>query len=274
MRLAYSPCPNDTYIFAALTHGLVPDAPRVEVALHDIEELNTAAREGRYELTKISYGAIPFLLDRYCLLRSGGALGRGCGPLVVARPGLALERVRSVAIPGQLTTAYLLLRLLLAERGLESPQVRMLRFDRILGAVERGEVDAGLIIHESRFTYREHGLRSLLDLGEWWEETTGRPIPLGGILARRDLPARQRAAVETSIRRSLAHARTHEDDVIGYVREHAQEMDEHVMRSHITLYVNDFSDDLGAEGEGAVRALLERGAKAGWTPAAPADPFA
>lgn len=274
MKLAYSPCPNDTYIFAALTHHLIPGAPRVEVALHDIEELNAAARDGRYELTKISYGAIPFLLDRYRLLRSGGALGRGCGPLVVARPGSALEGVRSVAIPGQMTTAYLLLRLLFADRGLSLPEVRTLRFDRILDAVARNDVEAGLIIHESRFTYRDHGLVSLVDLGEWWEEATGHPIPLGGILARRDLPVEACQRVDESIRLSLAHARAHEDEIIGYVREHAQEMDEQVMRSHIALYVNEFSDDLGTEGEAAIRVLLERGSKAGWTPAAPVDPFA
>ncbi|TAM76145.1 1,4-dihydroxy-6-naphthoate synthase [bacterium] len=274
VRLAYSPCPNDTYIFAALTHHLVPGAPRAEVALHDIEELNTAALEGRYELTKISYGAIPFLLDRYRLLRAGGALGRGCGPLVVARPGVVLERLRSVAIPGQMTTAYLLLRLLFADLGLPLPEVRPLRFDGIIGAVEQGDVEAGLIIHESRFTYRDHGLVCLVDLGEWWEEVTGHPIPLGGILARRDLPVEECRRVNESIRRSLAHARAHESEIIGYVREHAQEMDEHVMRNHIALYVNEFSDDLGTEGEAAIRVLLERGTKAGWTPAAPADLFA
>jgi len=274
VRLAYSPCPNDTYIFAALTHGLVPGAPSVDVALHDIEELNGAAREGRYELTKISYGAIPLLLDRYRLLRSGGALGRGCGPLMVARPGNTLESIRSVAIPGPMTTAYLLLRLLLADRGLPLPQIRELRFDRIIGSVEHGEVDAGLIIHESRFTYRDHGLESVVDLGDWWESATGRPIPLGGILARRDLSPAACQRIDDAIRASLAHARAREGDVIDYVRAHAQEMDESVMRSHIALYVNEFSDDLGDEGAEAVRVLLQRAAAAGWAPAAPADLFA
>jgi len=274
VKLAYSPCPNDTYIFAALAHGLVADAPRVDVVLHDIEELNTAAREGRYELTKVSYGAIPFLLDRYRLLRSGGALGRGCGPLVVARPGTALAGVRSMAIPGQLTTAYLLLRLLLADRKLVMPEIHQMRFDGIIAAVERGDVDAGLIIHESRFTYRDHGLISLIDLGDWWEEVTGRPIPLGGILARRDLPVEECRRIDDAIRRSLEHARAHEDDVIDYVREHAQEMDERVMRNHIELYVNGFSDDLGDEGEEAIRVLLDRATRAGWAPQAPSDLFA
>lgn len=273
MRLAYSPCPNDTYIFAALTHGLIAEAPQVDVALHDIEELNAAAREGRYELTKVSYGAIPFLLDRYRLLPAGGALGRGCGPLLVARPGASLERVRSVAIPGRLTTAYLLLRLLLADRDLTLPEMRELRFDRILAAVARGEVDAGLIIHESRFTYPDHGLVSLVDLGAWWERVTGQPIPLGGILARRDIPADECTQINDAIRRSLAHARTREGEIIGYVREHAQEMDESVMRRHIALYVNEFSDDLGEEGKAAIRVLLERGTKAGWTPPAPSELF-
>ncbi|MDE2572517.1 MAG: 1,4-dihydroxy-6-naphthoate synthase, partial [bacterium] len=194
-------------------------------------------------------------------------------PLLVARPGATLKEIRSVAIPGALTTAFLLFRLLLDERGISLPEVRQTRFDRIMEAVAGGEVDAGLIIHESRFTYVDHGLVSLIDLGDWWEQQTGEPIPLGGILARRDLPVEACRRVDEAIRLSLRHARAREDDVIAYVRAHAQEMSESVMRSHIALYVNEFSDDLGDAGERAVHVLLERGARAGWTPPAPADLF-
>ena len=270
MQLAYSPCPNDTYIFAALTNGLIPDAPKVEAVLDDIESLNSAARRGRYELTKISYGAIPYLMDRYRILRSGGALGRGCGPLVIARPRRdgsvpelhALDPNMLFAIPGVMTTAFLLLRLALGR----TPQYTEMRFDRIVGAVASGEVDAGLIIHESRFTYEQHGLRPIVDLGEWWERDSGSAIPLGAILARRDLDDATAKSVDESIRRSLAFARERESEIIGYVRAHAAEMSDEVMRKHIALYVNDYSDDIGDEGKKAVDTLFARAWGAGLIP--------
>ena len=266
ITLAYSPCPNDTYIFAALTNGLLADAPRVDVVLLDIDELNDAAADARYPLTKVSYGAIPYLMRDYRLLRSGGALGRGCGPLVVARP----DRVNSwsalddplVAIPGERTTAFLLLQLALGRR----PRTQIMRFDRIVDAVARGEVDAGLIIHESRFTYQHAGLHALLDLGSWWEETSGRPIPLGAILARRDLGEERAREIDAAVRESLAFARNDEAAIMPYVREHAFEMDEVVMRAHIGLYVNDYSIDVGAEGMLAVEELFARGRSAGILP--------
>ncbi len=266
ITLAYSPCPNDTYIFAALTNGLLADAPRVDVVLLDIDELNDAAADARYPLTKVSYGAIPYLMRDYRLLRSGGALGRGCGPLVVARP----DRVNSwsalddplVAIPGERTTAFLLLQLALGRR----PRTQIMRFDRIVDAVARGEVDAGLIIHESRFTYQHAGLHALLDLGSWWEETTGHPIPLGAILARRDLGEERAREIDAAVRESLAFARNDEAAIMPYVREHAFEMDEVVMRAHIGLYVNDYSIDVGAEGLLAVEELFARGRDAGILP--------
>lgn len=266
LSLAYSPCPNDTFIFAAWTNGLLPDAPPVQVVLDDVEALNAAALEGRNALTKISYGAIPFLLDRYYLLRAGGALGRGCGPLLIARPHNgeaaslgALSPSARIAIPGRMTTAYLLLRLALGRE----PNVEVMRFDRIVDAVARGAVDAGLIIHESRFTYRAKGLVALSDLGEWWEQQTGLPIPLGAILARRDLGAERARTFDAVIRQSLAYARTHEEAVAPYVREHAFEMDEAVMRAHIDLYVNGYSEDVGDDGLAAIRELFDRAAAAG-----------
>lgn len=265
--LAYSPCPNDTYIFAALTNGLLADAPRVDVALADVEALNDAAERGVYELTKVSYGAIPMLADRYRILRSGGALGRGCGPLVVTRPentgGLASLSGKRVAIPGERTTAYLLLRLALADARAGEIDALPMRFDRIIPAVASGEADAGLIIHESRFTYEASGLRSMLDLGEWWESVTGLPIPLGAILARDDLGVQGSRALDDAVRRSLAFARANEGAIMRYVREHAFEMSEEVMRKHIALYVNEFSDDVGEQGIAAVAELFARARAAG-----------
>ncbi len=268
--LAYSPCPNDTYIFAALTNGLLPGAPAVRVVLDDVEALNQAAREGRYELTKVSYGAIPYLTERYRILRAGGALGRGCGPLVIARPKAdggapALADFgpdATFAIPGRFTTAFALLRLALGR----APQVRELRFDRIVEAVQNGEADAGLIIHESRFTYQQSGLVQAVDLGDWWERETGNPIPLGAILVRRDVPDERARALDEAIRASLRFAREREPEIIGYVRAHAFEMDDDVMRAHIGLYVNAYSEDVGEAGRAAVEDFFARAARAGLVP--------
>lgn len=261
--LAYSPCPNDTYIFAALTNGLLGDAPAVDVHLADIEELNAAAAAARFELTKVSYGAIPFLARDYRILRAGGAIGRGCGPLLVARPGtgqsLADFAGKTIAIPGERTTAFVLLQLALGGR----PRTMTMRFDRIVGAVAAAEADAGLIIHESRFTYREKNLFAVADLGEWWEAHTGLPIPLGAILARNDVGDARAQELDGAIRRSLAFARANPAAVMPYVREHAFEMSDDVMQRHIDLYVNEFSSDVGDEGIGAVRALFARAAAAG-----------
>ena len=256
--LAYSPCPNDTYIFAALTNGMLEQAPQVRVHLADIEELNVAAARGEFALTKVSYGAIPFLMRDYRLLRAGGALGRGCGPLVIARPrevpSLDDLREKRIAIPGERTTAFMLLQLAL---GMRPSTVRM-RFDRIVPAVASGEVDAGLIIHESRFTYPEARLVSVADLGAWWEATTGMPIPLGGILVRNDIDLDRANDINEAIRMSLRFARERQSSVMPYVREHAFEMDDEVMRKHIALYVNDYSDDLGDDGVAAIEELFRR----------------
>jgi 1,4-dihydroxy-6-naphthoate synthase len=263
LALAYSPCPNDTYIFAAWTNGLLPGAPPVRVALDDVEALNAAALEGRYPLTKISYGAIPLLVDRYRVLRAGGALGRGCGPLVVARPGAPplgeADAGARFAIPGTMTTAYLLLRLALGREPVALP----MRFDTIVESVARGTADYGLIIHESRFTYAAAGLICVEDLGAWWEAQTGRPIPLGAILVRRDVSPDLASSLDAVIRESLAFARAREAAVMPYVREHAFEMDDDVMRAHIGLYVNAFSEDLGDEGVAAVDELFGRAERSG-----------
>ena len=269
--LAYSPCPNDTYIFAALANGLLTGAPAVQVVLDDVEALNQAAREGRFALTKVSYGAIPYLLDKYRILRTGGALGRGCGPLVVARPGVDAKAPlltdfaddATFAIPGRFTTAFALLRLAL---GREPKTVEM-RFDRIVDAVVNEEVAAGLIIHESRFTYQQAGLEEVIDLGDWWEHETGNPVPLGAILVRRDVSDADAEAIGAAIRASLRFARERESEIIDYVRAHAFEMDDAVMRKHIDLYVNAFSDDVGDDGIAAVEDFFARAAAANVIPA-------
>ena len=266
LTLAYSPCPNDTYIFAALTNGLLDRAPAVRVALEDVENLNQSALHGDYELTKVSYGAIPLLMDKYRILRAGGALGRGCGPLLVARPntGKSLDNYRDklIAIPGERTTAFMLLRMAMGK----TPQTITMRFDKIVEAVASGTVDAGLIIHESRFTYQEAGLAEVADMGNWWESVSGMPIPLGAILVRNDLGDEQAHAIDDAIRRSLQFAREQEDMVIGYVRRHAFEMNDEVMRKHIDLYVNNFSLDVGDEGIAAVKELFRRAHAAGILP--------
>jgi 1,4-dihydroxy-6-naphthoate synthase len=258
LTFGYSPCPNDTFAFHALAHGLV-DAPfRIEPVLLDIEELNRRAREGAFDLTKLSVGAFSAVGDRYAMLRSGAALGHGVGPLVVTRTPMTLaEAVRGrVAIPGEATTAFRLLRL-------AAPELRdtvELRYDKILRAVASGEVDAGLIIHESRFTYQDHGLHKAQDLGEWWERETSLPVPLAGICARADLDTDTRAAAERAIRASVQHAFDHPEASAAYVRTHAQEMSAEVCAQHITLYVNAWSLDVGDEGLRAIQRLVGAGA--------------
>ncbi|HEX8318355.1 1,4-dihydroxy-6-naphthoate synthase [Longimicrobium sp.] len=272
LTLGYSPCPNDTFIFHALVHGIVrADGLRFSERLEDVETLNRLAAGAELDVTKISYGAAASLLRDYVLLRSGGALGRGCGPLIVARRELSRDELRTapIAIPGRNTTANLLLRLFApdAQPGTE------LVYSDIMPAIARGDVDAGLIIHESRFTYPQHGLVKVVDLGEWWEQTTGHPIPLGGIMARRALGDETIRRIDDAIRRSVEHAFAEPEASRGYVREHAQEMDDAVAKQHIDLYVNRFSVDLGEEGERAVRELFARAAQAGILPSDVPAPF-
>lgn len=254
LTFGFSPCPNDTFAFHALVHGLVEAPFRVRPVLLDIEALNRRAHDRAFDLTKLSVGAFAGVGDRYRLLRSGAALGHGVGPLVVARQPAALaDAVRGrLAIPGRETTAFRLLRLAASPRG----EVVELRYDRILGAVERGEVDAGLVIHESRFTYADHGLVKVADLGEWWEQETGLPVPLAGICARADLDPALATAAEAAIRASVAHAFAHPAASRDYVRAHAQELSDAVCDAHIRLYVNAHSLDLGDDGVRAIARLV------------------
>jgi 1,4-dihydroxy-6-naphthoate synthase len=260
LRFGFTPCPNDAFAFHALVHGLVPAPFDVEPVLLDIEELNRRAGSDELELTKLSFGAAAAAGDRYRLLRSGAALGRGVGPLVVARTAGSLEDAAAgrVAVPGRETTAFLLLRLAATALG----EVVELRYDRILPAVVAGDVGAGLIIHESRFTYREHALVAVADLGEWWEGETGLPVPLAGIFARGDLEADVADEAEAAIRASVEYAFAHPEASRDYVRSLSQEMSDEVCAAHIALYVNEHSVDIGEEGRAAIDRLLGRASAA------------
>ncbi|VGO16175.1 1,4-dihydroxy-6-naphtoate synthase [Pontiella desulfatans] len=259
ITIGYSPCPNDTFIFCQLAKE-----PDIETHLHDVETLNQWAFEGKFDVTKLSFHAWLLVQDEYELLNVGAALGRGCGPLVIARKGAEafgggaeahLRKCACVAVPGEYTTAHLLLRLWMPEI-----QNRIfMPFNQIMGAVESGEADAGVIIHEGRFVYKERGFECVQDLGEWWEETTGLPIPLGCIAARKGLAAE----IEPRLRRSIHAAFEDPGSTRDYVRQHAQELAEDVTSEHIKTYVNDFTLDLGDEGRTAIRVLQQRARDAG-----------
>ncbi len=266
LTLAYSPCPNDTFIFTPWVEGRIEGAPPVVERYEDIDTLNRIALAGEPDVVKISFHAYGHLRERYALLRSGGALGRGCGPLVVARDAFAPETLagKTVAIPGLLTTAALLVRLFAP--ALRDAAISVTPFDRIMPAVCEGQVDAGVIIHESRFTYQRHGLVQIVDLGDWWERETGQAIPLGGIAMRRDLGTDLIHRTERALAASVEYAHAHPADVWPTVRRHAQEMEDDVMRQHIALYVNDFTRDYGVEGEAAIRHLLDTAEGLGLVP--------
>jgi 1,4-dihydroxy-6-naphthoate synthase len=273
LTLGFSPCPNDTFMFYPLVHGLVDTGGlSYRERLEDVETLNRLALAGELDVSKVSYHALGHIRDDYALLRSGSALGRGCGPLLVAADRIdpADLRGRTIAVPGRYTTAKLLLQLF--DPALD--KFIVMPFNEIMDAVLTGNVDAGLIIHESRFTYQGFGLHKLLDLGEWWEGETGLPIPLGGIVARRSLGVETIAAVERALKAGVGYARTHPDEAARYIGEHAQEMSPEVCAAHIGLYVNDFSADLGDEGIRAITCLLQRAEEAGLIPASGTPLFA
>ncbi|MCI3931433.1 1,4-dihydroxy-6-naphthoate synthase [Streptomyces sp. AN091965] len=268
LRIAYSPCPNDTFVFDAWAHGRVPDAPALDVTFADIDITNGMAERGEFDVLKVSYAVLPYVLDEYALLPCGGALGRGCGPLVLTRePGLDLSGKR-VAVPSERSTAYLLFRLWAADVLADGVgEIVVLPFDRIMPAVRDGEVDAGLVIHEARFTYQNYGLHRLADMGEHWEATTGLPIPLGAIIAKRSLGEDALRELAAAARASVRAAWDDPEASRPYVLEHAQEMDPKVADQHIGLYVNEFTADLGEDGYAAVRGLLTRAAAEGLVPA-------
>lgn len=252
---------------AGLADNRVDSLVIFEPVLADVETLNQWALVERLDVTKLSFTALGRVRNSYGLLYSGAALGRGCGPLVVSRPGRSLSELDQavVAAPGELTTACLLLSLYLGRR----PQFRQMVFSDIMPAVARGDADFGLIIHEGRFTYENYGLQALLDLGEWWESETGAPIPLGGIAIRRDIGSEMAHEIDRAIHQSLMLANAHPKDTMPYVLSHAQEIDRDVVMQHIKLYVNSFSIDLGPEGEDAVKKLFERAESAKLIPPSP-----
>jgi 1,4-dihydroxy-6-naphthoate synthase len=262
ITFGYSPCPNDTFSFHALTHGLVKaNGFEIKTHLADVEELNRLALQGGLEVTKLSFHALGHVLDKYALLNAGSALGRGCGPLVVARAGnqpVDLAKVK-VAVPGRLTTAQMLLSLYLGKK----PEVEPMEFNQVMEAVAQGRFQAGLVIHEGRFTYERLGLVRLLDLGEWWEAKTGLPIPLGCIAMRRDLGKEAYDIIDQALAKSVAMARHDPEKSKEYVLANAQEMEPEVVENHIGLYVNDFTLDLGENGLRAVEEALKLGRQSG-----------
>lgn len=256
LTLGFSPCPNDTFIFDALVNGKIDtEGLEFEPVMEDVQTLNGWAAEGRLDVTKLSFPALFKNSDSYAILASGAALGRGVGPLLIAKNEVALKDVAecSIAIPGIDTTANFLLDY--AFPG-DKKKIPML-FSNIEDAVLRGHVNLGVIIHENRFTYQQKGLLKVLDLGEYWEEKTGSPIPLGCIAAKRILHKEVQQKVNALIRKSLVYAFDRYPTLSFYVKEHAQAMDESVMRQHIELYVNDFSLDLGEAGKKAIKFLGE-----------------
>lgn len=280
MKIAFSPCPNDTFVFHALVHGLIPGAHKLEVTYADIDITNKlAASSTELDILKISYAALPWVLPEYKLLPCGGALGRGCGPLVLTASSgdprdLDLGNLnksdsqlstasqlsgKRIAVPSERSTAYLLFRLWAAQNvpgGVG--EIVVMPFHEIMPAVRDGLMDAGLVIHEARFTYPEYGLNLMVDLGSWWESDTGLPIPLGAIIAKRSLNL---PTITSWIRASVQHAWAHPEQSRPYIMEHAQEMDSHVAQSHINLYVNEFTENLGENGYEAVTTLLRRAMK-------------
>ncbi|MBS1661983.1 MAG: 1,4-dihydroxy-6-naphthoate synthase [Bacteroidetes bacterium] len=253
--LGFSPCPNDTFIFDALVNKKIDtEGLDFEVFLEDVQTLNQWAMQGKLDISKISYGVLPLILDQYRLLEAGGALGKGVGPLLISRQAMPLANVdaSTIAIPGQQTTAHLLFSLAFPD----AVKKKFMVFSEIEDAVLSGSVDCGVIIHENRFTYAQKGLVKLMDLGEFWEQKTGAPIPLGGIVMRERLDAALLKKVNGLIRKSLEYAFSHYPNLSDYVKEHAQEMDEAVMRQHIDLYVNNYSLSLGEDGGKAIQTLL------------------
>lgn len=267
IKLGFSTCPNDTFMFDAMVHGKIDTEDiSYEVHLADILHLNEMVINGELDMIKISYNTYGQVMDKYQLLSAGSALGHDCGPLLISHKQLSVAEIIDqqlpVAIPGKNTTANLLL-------GYYAPGLKNKKeyiFHEIMPAILSGEVAAGVIIHENRFTYQKEGLRLIQDLGVYWESTTELPIPLGAIVARKTLGESVIRKLQNHMRESVSYAFSNPDDSQAFVREHAQEMDENVMKAHIQLYVNDYSLELGKKGNLAVRKLLETGNEMGLYP--------
>lgn len=267
MNIAFSPCPNDTFVFHAWVHGLIPGAPTLDVTYADINLTNHWAAEKKGpEVQKISFAALPWVLKDYALIPCGGALGRGCGPLLLTSEQAEPAKLsgKTVAVPSERSTAYLLFRLWAAANvpgGVG--EIIIMPFHEIMPAVRDKKIDAGLVIHEARFTYQNYGLNMLVDLGNWWEEDTQLPIPLGAIIADRSLDVK---AIENWTRASVQYGWANPEISKPYIMQHAQELSPDVAQAHIDLYVNSFTENLGDDGFNAIESLLGRAAKEGFVP--------
>ena len=255
LTLGFSPCPNDTFIFDALVHHKIDtEGLEFEVVFADVEQLNKWAFQGKLDITKLSYNAFTHCVNNYVLLDSGSALGNNCGPLLIKKPNTILTMDSKIAIPGKYTTANMLLNIAFPKY---QNKVETL-FSEIENQVLEGIVDAGLIIHESRFTYKDKGLDKVMDLGEFWEIETGLPIPLGGIVMKRELPFSEQEKIERVLRKSVEYAFENPNSSADFVKCHAQEMEKEVVDAHIALYVNDYSISLGEKGRKSVKLLFEK----------------
>lgn len=254
LTLGFSPCPNDTFIFDALVNKKIDtEGLEFDTVLEDVQTLNEWALQGKLDISKISYGVLPLLLDKYIVLNAGGALGKGVGPLLITKNADGEVDNMTIAIPGEHTTAHMLFSLAYPRAS----KKKFMVFSAIEDAVLNGEVDAGVIIHENRFTYQQKGLNKLVDLGEYWEQQTGNPIPLGGIVMQKGFDTGLQQQVDRLIKTSLQYAFDRYPSITDYVKQHSQEMSETVMRQHIDLYVNNYSLQLGKEGKAAVQTFLD-----------------
>ncbi|MDZ4726376.1 MAG: 1,4-dihydroxy-6-naphthoate synthase [Leptospira sp.] len=263
ISIAYSPCPNDTFLFYHLVHKQIPGYDQISEELWDVENLNEFAKLGKYPVTKISFAAYFSVIKNYILLETGSALGRGCGPLVVRKKGshAKLKEGSDILVPGLLTTANLLLSLVTSG----SHKARPMRYDQIIPNVLNDESELGVIIHEERFTYEQRGLEKVIDLGEWWEKDTGLPIPLGAIAIHRDIPRDEALHFQSGLKKSLDAAYNKPDAMYKYIKENSQNKEDDVIKAHIDLYVNSFTKSLGEEGHNAIQVLFDRAVNAGFT---------
>jgi len=255
LTLGFSPCPNDTFIFDALVNNNIDTGDlQFDIVLEDVQTLNDRALQGKLDITKLSYGVLPLVLEKYIVLNSGSALGNGVGPLLIKNEELKIKNIEDhlIAIPGEHTTAHLLFSLAYPD----AKNKIFLRYDEIENFVLDGK-GLGVIIHENRFTYADKGLHKITDLGDYWEKETGKSIPLGGIVIKRSIDSKIKIQVDKLIRQSIEYAyKHHYKELTGYVKKHSQEMSEIVMRKHIDLYVNNYSINLGEAGKDAVKKLL------------------
>jgi len=254
LTLGFSPCPNDTFMFDAMINQKIDtEGLNFEVVLTDVEQLNQWALEGKLDVTKLSFNAFTYCSNNYSLLDSGSALGRNCGPLLIKKPNTILSEKSRIAIPGKYTTANMLLQIAFPK----FKNKEEILFSNIEQEVLNNTVDAGLIIHENRFTYQEKGLQKVIDLGEFWERKTNLPIPLGGIVVKQDLHTHIKKKLERVLRTSVEYAITNPESSFDYVQSHAQEIDVEVVKAHINLYVNEYSISLGTEGRNAIKEIFK-----------------